>query len=135
MMALAALSLALQNRVQSADALEHYQQVIPALKIAVQSSQDSYSDGALFTHFILLIYEVCLQALIRFQPHSWPQSFCHSTKSIRVTMLLVLVFSDSLTYQRLQQRDIEIITCGNTTGQYSYSRTTFVSRSMSLLLN
>jgi len=60
MMALAALSMAVQNGVQNADALEHYQQVIPALKIIVQSSQDSYSDGALFTHFILLLYEVCL---------------------------------------------------------------------------
>ena len=59
MMALAALSMAVQNGTQNADALEHYQQVIPALKIIVQSSQDSYSDGALFTHFILLLYEVC----------------------------------------------------------------------------
>lgn len=59
-MALASLSMAVQNGVQNADALEHYQQVIPALKITVQSSQDSYSDGALLTHFILLLYEVCL---------------------------------------------------------------------------
>ena len=58
MMALAALSLAHQNGVHSADALEHYQQVIPALKNTVQSSQDSYSDGALLTHFMLLLYEV-----------------------------------------------------------------------------
>lgn len=60
MMALSALSLAFKNGVQNADALEHYQQVIPALKITVQSSQDSYSNGALFTHFILLLYEVCM---------------------------------------------------------------------------
>jgi hypothetical protein len=59
MMALAALSMAVQNGVQNAEALEHYQQAIPALKITVQSSQDSYSDGALLTHFILLFYEVC----------------------------------------------------------------------------
>lgn len=58
MMALAALSMALQNGIHNADALEHYQQVIPALKITVQRSQDSYSDGALLTHFILLLYEV-----------------------------------------------------------------------------
>lgn len=75
MMALAALSMALQNGVQNADALEHYQQVIPALKITVQSSQDSYSDGALFTHFILLLYEVCSEASFRSQaplcPSAW----------------------------------------------------------------
>jgi hypothetical protein len=61
MMALAALSIAKAN---SADALEHYQSVIPALKTTVQSSQDSYSDGALFTHFILLLYEVCYHSRI-----------------------------------------------------------------------
>lgn len=61
MMALAAISMAVQNGAQNTDALEHYQQVIPALKITVQSSQDSYSDGALFTHFILLVYEVCFR--------------------------------------------------------------------------
>lgn len=43
MMALAALSLAHKKRSSNADALEHYQQVIPALKNMVQSSQDSYS--------------------------------------------------------------------------------------------
>lgn len=58
MMALAALDIANQNGVRNADALEHYQSVIPALKTTVQSSRDSYSDGALFTHFILLLYEV-----------------------------------------------------------------------------
>lgn len=63
-MALSALSLAQHTGGNSTDALEHYQQVIPALKATVQSSQDSYSDGALFTHFILLLYEVSLVRLI-----------------------------------------------------------------------
>lgn len=77
MMALAALSKALQNGVQNADALEHYQQVIPALKVSVQSSQDSYSDGALLTHFILLLYEVCWKALASFaNSPSRPQLSC-----------------------------------------------------------
>ena len=58
MMALAALNLAYQNRTHNADALEHYQKVIPALQSRVQSSQDSYCDGALLTHFMLLLYEV-----------------------------------------------------------------------------
>ena len=62
MMALAALDIANQNGVRSADALEHYQSVIPALKTTVRSLIDSYSDGALFTHFILLLYEVCFMA-------------------------------------------------------------------------
>jgi len=60
MMALAALSLAHKNgsRSRNTDALEHYQQVIPALKTMVQSSQDSFSDGPLLTHTLLLLYEV-----------------------------------------------------------------------------
>jgi hypothetical protein len=53
--ALAQLALA---GAQTPDSLEHYQQVIPALQTIVQSSQDSFSDGALFTHFILLLYEI-----------------------------------------------------------------------------
>lgn len=55
LMALAQLTLA---GSQTTDDLEHYQQVIPALQTIVQSSQDSFSDGALFTHFILLLYEI-----------------------------------------------------------------------------
>jgi hypothetical protein len=58
MMALAALSNANRNGVRTADALKHYQAVIPALQTTVQSSRDSYSDGALFTHSILLLYEI-----------------------------------------------------------------------------
>jgi hypothetical protein len=57
-MALSALSMAYKNHVQSADALEHYQKVIPALKSMVQSTEDSYSDGALLSHYLLLLYEV-----------------------------------------------------------------------------
>lgn len=58
MMALAAHSLAHKNGLSNTDALEYYQQVIPALKTMVQSSQDSYSDGPLLTHTFLLMYEV-----------------------------------------------------------------------------
>jgi hypothetical protein len=58
MMALSALRLSHQNELQTADALEHYQKVIPAMRATVQSSQDSFGDGALFTHFLLLLYEV-----------------------------------------------------------------------------
>jgi hypothetical protein len=59
LMALSALSISQKNGGNSADSLEHYQKVIPALKEMVQNSSDSYSDGALFTHYILLVYEVC----------------------------------------------------------------------------
>ena len=42
MMALSALSIAHKKGSHDAHALEHYQQVIPALQTTVQSSQDSY---------------------------------------------------------------------------------------------
>lgn len=57
-MALSALSIAHKRGIHNADSLEHYQQVIPALQTTVQSTQDSYSDGALLTHLILLFYEI-----------------------------------------------------------------------------
>lgn len=67
MMALSALSLAHRNGTQNAEALEHYQKAIPAMRAVVQASQDSLSDGALLTHFLLLLYEVCPA-----QKSNWP---------------------------------------------------------------
>lgn len=45
MMALSALSIAHKKGSHNAHALEHYQQVIPALQTTVKSSQDSYVCG------------------------------------------------------------------------------------------
>ncbi|KAE9381423.1 hypothetical protein N431DRAFT_321494 [Stipitochalara longipes BDJ] len=82
MMALAALSLARKKGSSNTDALEHYQQVIPALKTMVQSSQDSYSDGPLLTHTFLLLYEVRKQS----EPESnmWQH---HSNQLLRIITL------------------------------------------------
>ncbi|KAF7878849.1 hypothetical protein EAF04_000052 [Stromatinia cepivora] len=56
--ALSSLSLSRHNNESFADSLEHYQKVIPALQIAAQRPEDTYSDGALFTHYLLLLFEV-----------------------------------------------------------------------------
>ncbi|KAH9218950.1 fungal-specific transcription factor domain-containing protein [Leptodontidium sp. 2 PMI_412] len=69
MMALSALSIAHKKGSHNANALEHYQQVIPALQTTVQSSQDSYSDGALLTHLILLLYEIAARESNMWQHH------------------------------------------------------------------
>ncbi|KAL2064833.1 hypothetical protein VTL71DRAFT_3973 [Oculimacula yallundae] len=69
MMALSALSIAHQKGSHNAHALEHYQQVIPALQVTVQSSQDSYSDGAFLTHLILLLYEIAARESNMWQHH------------------------------------------------------------------
>jgi hypothetical protein len=60
MMAISALSLAHRTGTQSAEALDHYVQVVPAMRQLVRSEEDSNSDGALFTHYLLLLYEVSM---------------------------------------------------------------------------
>jgi hypothetical protein len=59
-MAISALSLAHRAGTQSGEALDHYVQVVPAMRRFVRSEQDSNSDGALFTHYLLLLYEVSM---------------------------------------------------------------------------
>lgn len=58
MVAVAALSLAVQDGKERLDALQHYQQALPALQFSLRSPQDLSSDGAFLTHFVLLVYEV-----------------------------------------------------------------------------
>lgn len=57
-MAVAALSLAQQDGTARLDALQHYQQALPALQFNLRSADDLYSDGGFLTHFMLLVYEV-----------------------------------------------------------------------------
>jgi hypothetical protein len=59
MMAVAALSMAPHDGKERLDALQHYQQALPALQNTLKSAEDLSSDGAFLTHFLLLIYEVC----------------------------------------------------------------------------
>ncbi|EXJ79209.1 hypothetical protein A1O3_08710 [Capronia epimyces CBS 606.96] len=58
MMAVAALSLAVQEGKEKLDALQHYQQALPALQNSLKSPDDLSSDGAFLTHFLLLVYEI-----------------------------------------------------------------------------
>jgi hypothetical protein len=58
MMAVAALSLSSQDENERLDALQHYQQALPALQNRLRRPQDLSSDGAFLTHFLLLVYEV-----------------------------------------------------------------------------
>jgi hypothetical protein len=59
MMALSALSLA-PSGTQSTEALEHYQQALPAMRQFAENAEDSNSNGALLTHYLLLLYEVSI---------------------------------------------------------------------------
>lgn len=58
MMAVAALSMAQQDGKERLDALQHYQQALPALQNNLKTGRDMSSDGTFLTHFVLLVYEV-----------------------------------------------------------------------------
>lgn len=58
MMAVSALSLAHQESERRLDALQHYQQALPALSSTLRSAEDLTSDGGFLTHFLLLVYEI-----------------------------------------------------------------------------
>lgn len=62
MMAVAALSMISRDVTARLDALQHYQQALPALQSTLQSTEDLSSDGAFLTHFLLLVYEVGFHA-------------------------------------------------------------------------
>ncbi|EXJ76002.1 uncharacterized protein A1O5_00510 [Cladophialophora psammophila CBS 110553] len=58
MMAVAALSVAVQEGKEWLDALQYYQQALPALQSTLRGPDDLSSDGAFLTHFLLLVYEI-----------------------------------------------------------------------------
>ncbi|KIV95341.1 hypothetical protein, variant 1 [Exophiala mesophila] len=58
MMAVSALSLSSNDGNARLDALQHYQQALPALQSTLKGPEDLSSDGAFLTHFLLLVYEI-----------------------------------------------------------------------------
>jgi hypothetical protein len=66
MMAVAALSMASQDGKERLDALQYYQQALPVLQNTLRSTDDLSSDGAFLTHFLLLVYEVCVVFTVEF---------------------------------------------------------------------
>lgn len=61
-MALSALSLHGRAGTQNLDALQYYQETLPSLQKSLRGADDIFSDGALLTHFVLLLYEVSLSS-------------------------------------------------------------------------
>lgn len=43
---------------QDLNALQHYSKALPLLHASLHTDEDLSSDGALLTHFLLLLYEV-----------------------------------------------------------------------------
>ncbi|KAI9892292.1 MAG: hypothetical protein M1814_001751 [Vezdaea aestivalis] len=75
MMALSALSLAFQDGVQKTDALQHHQQAVSSLLKTARHNSDLSSEGALFTHFFLLLYKIA--AAEQWQPNLWSPHLSH----------------------------------------------------------
>ncbi|KAI9731287.1 MAG: hypothetical protein M1818_007912 [Claussenomyces sp. TS43310] len=57
-MAISALSLSQKSEIPRTDAIVHYGRVLTTLQVEA-TVQSSSSDGALFTHYLLLLYEIC----------------------------------------------------------------------------
>ena len=57
-MAFSARSMAHSQGAQGLDALQHYSKALPLLHASLHTDEDLSSDGALLTHFLLLLYEV-----------------------------------------------------------------------------
>ncbi|KAL8644021.1 MAG: hypothetical protein Q9226_007980 [Calogaya cf. arnoldii] len=62
LMALCALGIAHRSGIENLDSLQHYQQALPCLQKTLRSPEDLSSDGALLTHFVLLLYEIAAAA-------------------------------------------------------------------------
>jgi hypothetical protein len=58
MLAISALSIANRTGAQHTEAMSHYERVLPAIRDSMQNGEDPLSDGILFTHYLLLLYEV-----------------------------------------------------------------------------
>ncbi|KIW17714.1 hypothetical protein PV08_04909 [Exophiala spinifera] len=87
MMALAALSLASTESNSRLDALQHYQQALPALQSVLRGPDDLSSDGAFLTHFLLLVYEIA--AAEADSSRLWSQ---HLSTLLRIALLRRDVF-------------------------------------------
>ncbi|KAI4089170.1 MAG: hypothetical protein LQ344_005550 [Seirophora lacunosa] len=62
LMALCALGIAHRSGIENLDSLQHYQQALPCLQKTLRRPEDLSSDGALLTHFTLLLYEIAAAA-------------------------------------------------------------------------
>ncbi|KAL9013811.1 MAG: hypothetical protein Q9173_001524 [Seirophora scorigena] len=62
LMALCALGIAHRSGIENLDSLQHYQQALPCLQKTLRRQEDLSSNGALLTHFTLLLYEIAAAA-------------------------------------------------------------------------
>lgn len=115
-LAVAALSLAVQEGTERLDALQHYQQVLPALQLSLRSRDDLSSDGAFLTHFLLLVYEIA--AAEPEHANLWSQ---HLSTLLRISLLRREVFQgESLPFivWWICNIDLDALFSGTGSGEY-----------------
>lgn len=61
MVAVGSLAMSQQDGGEPLDSLQQYSETLPELKSALKSEEDLALDGALLTHFLMLVYEVRIQ--------------------------------------------------------------------------
>ncbi|KAF5878013.1 uncharacterized protein Bfra_000179 [Botrytis fragariae] len=81
-LALSSLSLSQLNNSPFEDVLERYHMVITALGSSLKTTEDAHSDGALFTHYLLLLFEVAATGHREF--NMWEQ---HSDRILCILQL------------------------------------------------
>ncbi|KAF8544797.1 fungal-specific transcription factor domain-containing protein [Trichophaea hybrida] len=88
--AIVALSaLSSSRRFCTLDALHHYQQALPTLQTSLKDLADLSSNGTLYTHFLLLIYEILAVDHEQLRECMWQQ---HLSQLVRILFLRVEVF-------------------------------------------
>ncbi|KAF7929364.1 uncharacterized protein EAE98_005282 [Botrytis deweyae] len=81
-LALSSLSLSRTNHIPFEDVLKRYHMVITTLGSSLKTQEDAYSDGALFTHYLLLLFEVAATGHREY--NMWEQ---HSDRILRILQL------------------------------------------------
>ncbi|TEY73369.1 hypothetical protein BOTCAL_0079g00270 [Botryotinia calthae] len=81
-LALYSLSLSRSNQTPSLEALNRYDMVIAAMSSSVKNEEDAHCDGTLFTHYLLLLFDVAATGNYEF--NLWEH---HSSQILRILQL------------------------------------------------
>ncbi|TGO35516.1 hypothetical protein BHYA_0155g00070 [Botrytis hyacinthi] len=118
-LALSSLSLSQSNHIPFEDVLKRYHMVITALGNSVKTEEDAHSDGALFTHYLLLLFEVAATGHREF--NMWEQ---HSDRILCILQLRQKAYGkEPHGFIIVYTSYIDMYALLTTTGTGSFSRT------------
>ncbi|TGO46660.1 hypothetical protein BCON_0313g00080 [Botryotinia convoluta] len=118
-LALSSLSLSQMNHIPFADVLKRYHMVITELGSSVKTEEDAHSDGALFTHYLLLLFEVAATGHREF--NMWEQ---HSDRILCILQLRQKAYGkEPHVFIIVYTSYIDMYALLTTTGTGSFSKT------------